>query len=635
MKKGGKTLSIIIPYYNDGQFTQDLLTILDPQVTDEVEVMVVDDGSSQPFQTIYSWCNVIRKKNEGVAIARNKGLDLANGDYIAFMDADDYVPEYYVRVLLQKIRETGADVIDFSWRNDRGTYISQLSDDNEYQKSPAVWCRALKKSFVGDTRFSLIKDSTEDEDFCRKVGFMEPGDFKHVVISEIMYIYREQNPYSKFKKFYWGLQHTKRVVYYYEHITKEMTWLIDEIQKEDIDNEVCVYTKQCDFDQEDLNRLKRYCRIRPPQPDFAHIMRGEPCDFIKKIRQPLKCQVCIFSDHVNMVGGITTFIYNFCKALRSHYDIVFLYKNINEEKLARIRTVARCVKFDPELIVGCDVLLVQRLDDIVPENVVAKHKVQMIHCLRLPNYRIRSNVTDKVIVSQAAKDSWGEAAADAIVINNIADLELKKSLMLVSATRINDGDKGGIKAKMFKLANKLNSAGIPFIWLVFSDRPIDKLPANMFYMKPVSNVGDFIEHADYLVQLSPESFSYTVLEALTRGTAVLVNQFGALKEIGYKDGKMGYILPEDLEFDIKQLLEVPRFEFKYDNDKIINQWREFIGDLNPTEGFYDGQVKVRATIKEYYDLKLDKLVRKGEEFTVSRSRADELVYSLRFCEEVY
>jgi glycosyltransferase involved in cell wall biosynthesis len=450
-----------------------------------------------------------------------------------------------------------------------------------------------------------------------------------------MYIYREQNPYSKFKKFYWGLQHTKRVVYYYEHITKEMTWLIDEIQKEDIDNEVCVYTKQCDFDQEDLKRLKRYCRIRLPQSDFAHIVRGEPCDFIKKMKQPLKCQVCIFSDHVNMVGGITTFIYNFCKALRSHYDIVFLYKNINEEKLARIRTVARCVKFDPELIVGCDVLLVQRLDDIVPENVVAKHKVQMIHCLRLPNYRIRSNVTDKVVVSQAAKDSWGEAAADAIVINNIADLEIKKSLMLVSATRINDGDKGGIKAKMFKLANKLNAAGIPFIWLVFSDRPIDKLPANMFYMKPVSNVGDFIEHADYLVQLSPESFSYTVLEALTRGTAVLVNQFGALKELGYKDGKMGYILPEDMEFDVKQLFKVPRFEFKYDNDKIISQWREFIGDLKPTEGFYDSQVKVRATIKEYYDLKLDKVVRKGEEFRVSRSRADELVYSLRFCEEVF
>ena len=634
MKNGGIILTIVIPYYNDGHFTHELLDILNPQVTDEVEVLLIDDGSSCPFKTDYKWCNVVRKQNEGVAIARNLGIDLAKGEYITFMDADDYVPGYYVKVLLDKIRETSPDVIDYSWKNDRETYICQLTSDDQYQRSPAVWTKCLKKSFIGDTRLSLVKDSTEDEDFSRKIGYMEPGDYKHVVIPEIMYIYREQNPQSKFKKFMWGLQHTKRVAYYYEHITKEMTWLIDEIQKEDIDNEVMVYTKQCDFSPEDLKTLKRYCRLRPPEQTWAHILRGEECDFIRKIRQPLKCQICIYSDQVNMVGGITTFIFNFCKTMRNYYDIVFLYNRIDPQKLEKIKTVARCVKYDPQMIVGCDVLMIQRLDDIVPEHVVTKRKVQMIHCLKLPGYKIRQNVTDKVIVSQAAKNSWGDAAADAVVINNLADLEIKKSLMLVSATRINDGDKNGIRQRMFKLADKLNSAGIPFVWLVFSDRPIDKLPKGMYYMKACDNVGDFMEHADYMVQLSPESFSYTVLEALTRGTAVLVNQYAALKELGFKDGKMGYILPDDMEFDVNQLLQVPRFEFYYDNEKIVSHWLTFIGDLKSTDGFYDNEVKVVATIKEYYDLKLDRIVRRGEQLTVSRARADELIYGLKFCEEV-
>ena len=67
-------LSIIIPYYNDGDFTHCLLDRLAPQVTDQVEVMVIDDGSRIPFETHHKWCKVIHKKNGGVSTARNMGL---------------------------------------------------------------------------------------------------------------------------------------------------------------------------------------------------------------------------------------------------------------------------------------------------------------------------------------------------------------------------------------------------------------------------------------------------------------------------------------------------------------------------------------------------------------------------------
>lgn len=621
-------LSIIIPYYNDGEYTQELLGALDPQMRDDVEVLVIDDGSRIPFETHHKWCKVIHKENGGVSTARNMGIDKAKGEYITFMDADDFVPDYYVQKLLLKIEESDADVIEYSWRFDVGTYEVRLQSDDQYQVNPAVWCRCFKRSFLGDIRFNELKDSTEDEDFSRKVGYMEPGNYKHVVIKDFMYYYKENLPNNKHHRFQKGIMNTKKVVYYYQHVTREMMWLLDEIKKEDERNEVWLFTKQ-----NDIPELKKYCRVRLPEQTWAHIIRGEHCDLITKIKPALKCQVCIWSDAVNMVGGITTFIYNFCKNMNKYYDIVFLYDHVDPQKLALIRTVARCIKLNPQLTIACDILMVQRLNDIIPTNVMAKRTVQMIHCLRLQSYKIRDNVTHKVAVSQAAKESWGEPAKNAIVINNIADLDIKKSLMLISATRIGAPDKGANDDMSIRLAKMLNDKGIPFVWLVFGNKPLQNPPKNMYNMAPVPNVGDFIAKADYLVQLSDESFSYTVLEALTRGTAVLVKDFGALKELGFKDKQMGYILPDNMDFDVTQLLNVPEFEYRYDNDKVIRQWRELIGDLKPTPGFYGGKARVRCTYPRFTDMRLGKDVLLGEEYEVPRQRADELVYQYNF-EEV-
>lgn len=631
MKKTGNIykLTIIIPYYNDEPYTSQLLEVLAPQITDEVEVLVIDDGSRVPFETDWNFVFVTRKENGGVSTARNLGIDKANGEYITFIDADDTIPPYYVSKILEKIDKTHADIIEYSWKTLNGDYVIILENDNSYQVNPAVWCRCFKRSFLGDIRFNEIKDSTEDEDFSRKVGYMEPGNYTHVTIGDFMYYYRDNIVNSKHKRFRKGIMRTKKVVYYFQHVTKEMAWLLDEIKKEDERNEVWLFTKQ-----NDLPELKRYCRVKEPEKTWAHIIRGEPCELITQIKPPLKCQICIYSDRVNMVGGITTFIYNFCKAMHSYYDIMFLYDNIAPEKLKLIRTVARCIKTKDDLNIACDVLMIQRLDDKVPKNVVAKRTVQMIHCLKLDAYHIRDNVTDKVIVSQAAKDSWGEQAKDAVVIHNIADIEKKDSLLLVSATRINAYDKGDHVARMIKLANMLNDKNIPFTWLIFGNKEVSKLPKNMYSMPAIPKVTDVIAKADYLVQLSDESFSYTCLEALTHGTAVIVKGFAALTELGYEDGKMGYILPDNMDFDVTKLTKIPKFTYKYDNDKVINDWRQFLGNMTPTKGFYDGDVMIRVTVPVFSDLKLHKDVHKGDEYAVSRARADELAYDYGFVEVI-
>ena len=96
-------LSIIIPYYNVKPYTDELLDCLAPQIREDVEVILIDDGSKEPYKTQYEWCKVYRQKNKGVSSARNKGLDLATGEYIAFIDSDDIVAGDYINRLFSKM----------------------------------------------------------------------------------------------------------------------------------------------------------------------------------------------------------------------------------------------------------------------------------------------------------------------------------------------------------------------------------------------------------------------------------------------------------------------------------------------------------------------------------------------------
>ena len=75
-------LSIIIPYYNCKKYLDELLDCLAPQITDAVEVIIVDDGSDQKYKTAYEWAKVYRKCNGGAGSARNKGIEASNGEYI-------------------------------------------------------------------------------------------------------------------------------------------------------------------------------------------------------------------------------------------------------------------------------------------------------------------------------------------------------------------------------------------------------------------------------------------------------------------------------------------------------------------------------------------------------------------------
>lgn len=626
-------LSIIIPAYNAEPYIHELLDTLAPQITDEVEVILVDDGSEKPIKTKHKYVKIIRKQNGGCATARNRGLDEAAGDYVQFLDADDLVPEYFIKRLLLKIEESAADVIDFSWKSlskegNQHNYV--LRSDKEYLPNPSVCTRCFKRSFIGEVRFNEKKDSTEDEDFSRKIGYLDRSSgYKHASITEYMYFYRTAVTDSKIKRFKKGIMRTKRVTYYYNHVTADMTNLLEEIKKEDELNEVWLLTNQCDIPE-----LKRYCQIHAPIPMWTHYLRGEPYSRCTIIPVPIRTQVVMYCEFCNKVGGISTFMIEWARMMDGHVDFIIVYDNMDQTVVDRIRQQGMVMKNDPKITIMCDTLILNRLTDKAPANIYYKKTVQICHCCRQQVLRIPTDRDFLVNVSQAAKDSWGDVSKDGIVIYNPCQIDEKKSLLLVSATRIGAKDKGSNDYRFKKLARMLTEAGIQFVWLNFSDHPLKEAPEGIISLPASPHVRDYIAKADYLVQLSDaEAYAYATLEALCCNTAVICTNVPSFKEQGIKDGVNGYILPFDMDFDVKKLLNVPKFNFKYNNKRILQQWITLLAKKKPKpkqpkeskETKPEGRTYHIRALSKFWDIRLKMWKYPGDVWEVSEERMRDLL----------
>ena len=117
-------LSIILPVYNVAKFIPDCLESLEMQdlSKEEYEIICVDDGSPdnsaevvEEYQKKYSNIRLIRQPNGGVCVARNNGLKAAQGEYVWFIDPDDYIQANCLGYILGKMDEAKADLIVFEY----------------------------------------------------------------------------------------------------------------------------------------------------------------------------------------------------------------------------------------------------------------------------------------------------------------------------------------------------------------------------------------------------------------------------------------------------------------------------------------------------------------------------------------
>lgn len=109
-------VSIIIPAYNVEKYIEKCVESIVMQTHKNIEILVIDDGSKDNTGRILDELalkderiRAVHKKNGGVSSARNTGLDMATGEYVVFVDADDYLSKDFVEYMLSIVEKTGAD----------------------------------------------------------------------------------------------------------------------------------------------------------------------------------------------------------------------------------------------------------------------------------------------------------------------------------------------------------------------------------------------------------------------------------------------------------------------------------------------------------------------------------------------
>ena len=129
--------SVIIPFYNVEPFLRKCIESVLCQSYQNYEIILVDDGSTDEcgrIADVYAARNanvsVIHQKNSGLGSARNTGLDSATGEYIVFIDSDDWIEADYLEEANAIIESSKPDFIHFGWYEDRGEVIQYCYDEN-------------------------------------------------------------------------------------------------------------------------------------------------------------------------------------------------------------------------------------------------------------------------------------------------------------------------------------------------------------------------------------------------------------------------------------------------------------------------------------------------------------------------
>ena len=207
-------ISVIVPVYNVEKYLNRCIDSILNQTFKNFELILVNDGSSdnslnicRGFQETDKRIKIIDKSNGGVSSARNAGLDICTGEYIGFVDSDDWIEPSMYEELYHMIIKEDCDLVECAVNLDDGEKVfKRIVRDNNYVLSGkdalkrqlesksyecipriAVWSRLFKRSFWDNKRFPVGEVHEEYMLTCqalyesKKFGVVNVGLYNHVV----------------------------------------------------------------------------------------------------------------------------------------------------------------------------------------------------------------------------------------------------------------------------------------------------------------------------------------------------------------------------------------------------------------------------------------------------------------------
>ena len=202
-------ISIIVPVYNVENYLNRCVNSILNQTYKNIEIILINDGSIDKSGDICDYyaqkdnrIKVIHQKNSGVSVARNTGLDIAVGEYITFVDSDDYIEPNYCEILLDVLNKNNADVAycsDFSNQHIdiNKEFIWKSKEYDPVYKTPnyVVWGALYRREVIQNIRFDNDLYVGEDAYFFAKV-VKKSNIIVHIDNPLYHYIYYPNSAYN-------------------------------------------------------------------------------------------------------------------------------------------------------------------------------------------------------------------------------------------------------------------------------------------------------------------------------------------------------------------------------------------------------------------------------------------------------
>lgn len=203
-------ISVIVPVYNVEAYLGECIDSLIYQTYEALEIILVDDGSTDASGAICDdyarrdgRIKVIHQPNQGQSVARNAGIEVAQGAYISFVDSDDYLELDTYRSLIEQMQRYGLDVISFYGKVlKRGTFKNDSTNSGTMtllegrdiilhvlkNDGTCVWNKLYARHVIGDERFPagrLFEDSATLYRFMNRAQ-------RFGIYDQTYYIYRKR-----------------------------------------------------------------------------------------------------------------------------------------------------------------------------------------------------------------------------------------------------------------------------------------------------------------------------------------------------------------------------------------------------------------------------------------------------------
>ena len=202
-------ISVIVPVYKVEKFLDRCINSIIQQTFTNLEIILVDDGSPDRSGEICDeWkmkdkrIRVIHKENGGLSDARNKGLDVATGDYVAFIDSDDWIDPDMFQLLYDATQKYQADIAECSWRciySDRieeetdntgeyivGDNVFALHGEIQWKYFKPIACNKIyDKKIFENIRFPVGK--LHEDEFTTHLAFYNARKLVYIDVSKYNY----------------------------------------------------------------------------------------------------------------------------------------------------------------------------------------------------------------------------------------------------------------------------------------------------------------------------------------------------------------------------------------------------------------------------------------------------------------